>query len=490
MLHLRDYQLNAVDAMRQLFRRGHRRLLLVSPTGSGKTVIACHIIDRAVLKGSVVLFLAHRKELVDQASAKLSAIGVPHGIIMAGHPTTAYPVQVASVQTAIRRELCPRFDLIIVDEAHHAAAASYGRILEKYPDATVIGLTATPFRADGRGLGDTFHCFHRVSTVSDLTQAGFLVPARYWAPTRIDMRGVHKTRGEFDQAETLERVNKPRLIGDIVHHYRSIADGERAICFAVNVQHSMAIADSFIDAGIPAAHIDAETPREQREAALVALAEGRLRVITNVNILSEGYDNPAVTAAILARPTMSLGLHLQQIGRVLRPHAGKMAAKILDHAGNLERHGLVTDDHQVDLARGLVRDVRTARGIALRTCMKCYAVMPATVGICPCCGGEVTGTAKPVQATSGTLRELVLPPCPHCGSPDTEKRPHPMHGTGIWCKACDRHIKWLGKNIEPGEFYRRLREQADEKGYQPGWVSHRFKHRYGRWPTKAEMDAA
>ena len=490
-MKLREYQLDAVEKLREKIRSGARSLVLVSPTGSGKTVIASHIIDNASTRGVPVLFLAHRKELIDQASGKLTAFEVPHGVIMAGYPSdTTAPVQVASVQTAIRRKMPAHFRLIIVDEAHHAAAESYRKIIDLYPDAIVIGLTATPFRADGRGLGNTFTDWVRVASVSELIDWGFLVPAKYWAPSSVDLQGVKRSKGDFDEAELADRVNKPRLIGNIVEHYAKITPWQRAICFAVNCDHSRAIVDAFKASGIPAAHLDAETPRGERENILADLALGNIHVVSNCGILSEGYDNPAVSVCIQARPTMSLSLHLQQIGRVLRPHPDKQFAVVIDHAGNTLRHGMATEDHAVDLGKGVGQKKDPQEKIpTLRTCSRCFAILPSSATECPACGAQLGQAPKPVKVAAGSLRELPMPSCKYCGSEKTEKRPHPLHGTGIWCSSCGRHLRWIGKQVSPQEFLKKQLELCRMKGWKEGRAAMVFKARYGRWPSQEDRAA-
>ena len=484
---LRPYQLRAVENLREKIRAGKRRLVLVAPTGAGKTVVASHMVTCAIDKGNDVLFLAHRKELIDQASNKLRAFGIPHGIIMAGYPKRSeLPVQVASVQTLVRRDPPPAA-LVIVDECHHATATSYRKILEAYPHSCVIGLTATPFRSDGAGLGDSFEDFCRVSTIGELTDIGFLVPARYWShPSAADMRGVKITRGDFDPEESAARMDRSKILGDLVENYRAVGNGARAIAFAVNVAHSEHIRDAFNAAGIPAAHLDGETPKDERERILDDLAAGTVRVVSNCGILSEGFDCPAVEVAILARPTASLGLHLQQIGRVLRTNPGKAEARILDHAGNVLRHGFASDVCHVDLSSGIT-DRKKSEGPSLKTCPRCYAILPAGTMDCPSCWESLRAVMPKVHEPSGKLQEI-KESCRWCGSENIEKRPHELHGTGVWCLACGRHIRWMGKNTTPQEYYRKQLELCREKGWKTGRAAILFKNRYGRWPGRQDME--
>jgi len=452
---------------------------------SGKTVCAAHAIHRALLTDKTVLFIAHRRELVDQASGKLTALGIPHGIIMAGDKADyTAPVQVASVQTAIRRDLPFEPDLIITDEAHHASAGSYKQIYERFPKALQLGLTATPFRSDGRGLGDAFEKAVTLATVRELTDQGFLAPARYWAPKSIDLRGISTTKGDWDPEEVTERARKTHLVGDIVKHYQELAAGERAVYFAPTVAYSKEIAQAFIDAGVPAGHLDDSCGIRERTRILSDLVLGRIMVLVNVGILTEGWDSPQVTTCGLIRPTQSRGLFLQMAGRVLRPFSGKQFAKIIDHAGNIRRHGYVDDPIEADLRTGLRRKTDNV-GPALRTCPDCFAVLPATTKVCPLCQHQFEGAPpRTIIQTDGTLEELCKPACKYCGGYDIEKRPHELHGTGIWCASCGRHLRWMGKQVSPKEFYKKQFELCIEKGWKVGRAAVLFKQRYGTWPGR------
>jgi DNA repair protein RadD len=485
-MQLRPYQLAAVESLRGQIREGKRRPVLVAPTGSGKTVIGSHMITLAADKGRRALFIAHRKELIDQTSRKLRAFGVEHGIIMAGYkPRPEMSVQIASIQTLVRRELPPA-DLLLIDESHHATSATYRKVIDAYPDAITIGLTATAFRADGSGLGDVFDSHVQVATVQELTDSGFLVPARYWShPSRPDMAGVATKRGEFDAAETEARCDKAKLIGDLVEHYRQIAQGRRAIVFAVSVKHSEHIRDAFLQVGIPAAHIDGETPRDEREQVLAGLASGDIWVVTNCGILSEGFDCPAAEVLISARPTASLGLWLQMVGRVLRPMPGKTTAMVIDHAGNVVRHGFATDDHPVDLGSGL-KARKKSDATPVKTCPKCYAVLPATTVECPSCAASLVKVRPEIRQQSGDLREMRAEVCPACGG-ETQKRPDPTHGTGIWCVACGKLVRWMAGHVTPGDYYRKQLDVCRANGWKTGRAAVLFKNRYGRWPKKEEQ---
>lgn len=354
---LRPYQATAVDEIRAAYMAGHRRVLFVLSTGGGKTVVFTHIAERAAVRGSRICILVHRQELVDQASRSLHAIGCRHGIIAAGYrQDLSHTVQVASVQTLARRlHQIPRgfFQLLIVDEAHHGVAGTWAKVLEHHQNGHVLGVTASPIRLDGRGLGDAFDTLIEGPDAAWLTEQGFLVPARIFAPPGIDLDGIKRfdTRKGHDEAEA--RLCQGQAMGDAVSHYRrTIAEHHNgtAIAFCVSVAHADAVAEAFRSQGIPAAMLDGTMDRGERRRLINDFGAGTIKVLTSCDIVSEGTDIPSVTGAILLRPTDSLGLHLQQVGRVLRPCPGKTC--LLRGSMVLTDKGLVpiervTIDHKV-----------------------------------------------------------------------------------------------------------------------------------------------
>lgn len=343
---LRPYQLDGIEAARRAFASGAKRVLVVLATGGGKTVLASSIIKSAASKGSKVLFLAHRRELISQASAKLSSFGVEHGIIQAG--TMARPkrsVQVASVATMVNRlDSLKDVNLIFVDEAHHCAAGSYLKILEAHPGAKVIGLTATPWRIDGKGLGDIFDSHVEVATPAQLHELGFLAKVKCFTFRPIDTSGVKVTAGDYNLGALGEAAAAPMIVGDIVDRYVEHAQGKRAVLFACNIEHSKSMAAAFVSAGIASEHVDGMTPSEERAAILARLGTGETKVLCNFGVCTEGWDMPMLEVAILARPTLSEALALQMIGRVLRVAEGKEHARIHDHARLLTAFGHPYDE--------------------------------------------------------------------------------------------------------------------------------------------------
>ena len=466
MVSLRPFQASAVAEIRGAFMTGYRRVLFVLPTGGGKTHTFVHIAEQAAIRGNRVCILVHRQELVDQASSSLDAIGCQHGVIAAGYRTDLrHTVQVASVQTLARRlHTIPAgfFQLLIVDEAHHAVAGTWARVLGAMPHSRILGVTATPERLDGRGLEDQFDVMIEGPDAAWLTAppagqgqgpgGGFLVPCRIFAPPGIDLSGIRRfdTKKGHEASEAILRQGQ--AMGDAVSHYRrTIADVHNgtAIAFCCSVAHAEAVAEAFRSQGIAAATIDGTMDRGNRRRTIADLGTGQLKVLASCDIISEGTDIPSVTGAILLRPTDSLSLHLQQVGRVLRPCPGKPHAIVNDHVGNTLRHGLPTDPREWSLA-GRVRRARQASdAIPIRICPLCFAAIPAAANPCPVCGHQMEQLpARQLQVISGELQEL-----------DSRQRATEMQ------RQERREVAQARTRAE-------LERIAQERGYRPGWVQH------------------
>lgn len=408
---LRPYQERIIAEVRQVISQGSRAPLIVSPTGSGKTVMFSHIADGAGRKQKRVWILVHRAELVDQTSRTMREIGIHHGVIAAGWPVDPLPhVQVVSVQTVVRRTggLVPP-DVIIVDECHHAAAGTWGKILQAFPKAIRLGFTATPERLDGKGLADAFDCLIRGPEVAWLIEQGFLTQPKYYAPpNQLNLDGLQVRAGDYARDETAAMMDKPSITGDAVAHYQRICPGVPAVAFCASVAHAEHVAQAFAAAGYRAATIDGTLDRQERRQRVRGLADGSLQILTSCEIISEGFDIPVVSAAILLRPTKSLGMHLQQVGRVLRIAPGKERAIILDHVGNCLRHGLAEEEREWSLEGRKKRKKKAGEdddAPPVRQCPKCYSChVPAP--ICPECGHLYEVKKRELEQKDGELVEL------------------------------------------------------------------------------------
>lgn len=383
MLTLRPYQTAMIDQVRSAYQAGKRAVLLQGATGMGKTVIFAHIAQSAAKIGSKVLILVHRRELLMQGSRALRDLGLPHGLIMPGLPRTNAQVRIASVQTLTRRlDHTPAPDLLVIDEAHHAVAGSWRQVLAHWPKAWVLGVTATPARLDGRGLGTVFQSLILGPSMRDLVDGGFLAPCDVYAPPVVaELEGMHTRMGDFDRGEVRVRMDRPAITGDCVEHYTRLTPGRLAIVFCASVDHARHVADAFSAAGFPSESVDGGMGDRERDSVLQRFGEGTIRVLTSCELVAEGFDLPECEVAVLLRPTQSLTVYLQQVGRIMRPADGKGLATILDHVGNVSRFGLpdAKREWSLDAKR------KKPKPPPMRRCPKCFAVF-APVAVCPSCG--------------------------------------------------------------------------------------------------------
>ena len=462
MITLHQFQQDAVAEIERHIAEGRRRLLLVAPTGSGKTVITSELIRRWVAQYRRILFLAHRREIIDQTSAKLTANGVRHGIIMSQvSPRPMEAVQVASIDTLHVRSVrstamdLPPADLVIFDEAHRARGRTREHLIGLYPEAALLGMTATPCRGDGRGLGNLFDVMIEAPQVAELIVGGYLVKSRVYAPVNPDLKGVRVEKGDYVISQLAGRMNTEALVGDIVEHWHKHGEGRCTIAFAVNVAHSVAIRNQFLCAGVSAEHLDGETPISEREAILTRLASGETKVVSNCMVLTEGWDCPPVGCAVLARPTKQMGLFRQMIGRVLRPADGKADAIVLDHSGAVFRHGLPEDhvDWTLDVdGRAAVpahEKRKAGKAPGLRECPSCKAVMVKPP--CGACGWAPEPRARNIDFEEGRLGLVV-------GGHAREHR-----------YTEDQKVIW----------HRMLIGEALRRGKNPNWAFYLFRDKFG-----------
>jgi superfamily II DNA or RNA helicase len=447
MITLRQYQQDLVDQIRLQYQFSKRSVLAVLPTGGGKTRIFSHIAEAASRKGSRVLILVHRAELLDQASANLP---FHHGIIAAGRSMDlSHGVQVASVQTVVRRlHLLPRdhFHLIVVDEAHHTTANAWSRTLEHFHTAKLLGVTATPIRSDGRGLGEHYQAMVQGPDAAWLTDNGYLATARVLAPPGFSADGIKKRMGDFDTREAEDRVRA--IHGDCVSHYRQHLGGNTAIAFCCSVAHAEAVAAVFNAAGIAAASIDGTMDGYTRRHLLEQLGAGRIKVLTSCALIGEGIDVPSVGGCLLLRPTASVALHLQMIGRCLRPSGDKVAV-VLDHVGNCLRLGHHLEHSEWTLEGLKKRDREKAPSV--KVCPQCFAAMASQARQCQECGHQFAPEVRELEQVDGELVELLR----------TERK----------------------RQQGSAQTLEQLRELGRQRGHRPGWAERvyqaRLAKRYG-----------
>jgi DNA repair protein RadD len=386
-----------------------------------------------VAKGRKMLVLVQRRELVRQAWAKLADAGVEAGIISASFPVRPdLPVQVASVQTLVNKLAdLPQFDLIVIDECHHATAPTYRSIIEHQVDAKLLGVSATPIRLDGKGLDEIFDAIVCGPPIKDLVAQGYLAPCRLFIANReADLRGVHTRGGDYVPGELARAMSEAKIAGDAVLEYRKHSDHRPSIAFCVTIEHAEEVAAQFREAGYRSHCVHGGTPKKERDAAIAGLATGEVEVLTSCDLISEGLDVPAVGAVILLRPTKSLGLYMQQVGRGMRIAPGKADLVVLDHVGNIRRHG-PPDLERIWTLKG-VKPEKTEQRLV----------------------GEATGFGQRHWTVQpGTLIEV---------SPGRAE--------------LIRHMPYQqvirARLTEP-----ELRLYADAKGYQPGWVWHQLRAR-------------
>jgi superfamily II DNA or RNA helicase len=409
VLTLRPYQHDLIAQTRATLRQGARRVLLTSPTGSGKTVLVASMLAGAAARGKRAWFVVHRKELLDQAVRTfVEAADLHVGIIAAGYPSdAAASVQVCSVGSMRKRLGKVRApDLLVLDECHHLPSASWSAVAAALPQAVHIGLTATPARLDGRGLRPFFDALLCGPSTADLIAAGWLAPYRLYAPAQFDASKLHKVAGDYNRKEVSETLARSTVVGDAVGTYRKHAENGRALVFAWSLASSQAIADAFRFQGIAAQHVDGETPTAERKHAMDRFRSGELRVLCNCELFGEGLDVPAVDSVFLLRPTASLGLYLQQCGRGLRMSDGKSAVRIFDHVGNYTRHGLPDDAREWTLD-GITK-APGERLQPIKRCAACFAVASAARKVCPYCQAAYPVKDRKVVQVAGELAETEL----------------------------------------------------------------------------------
>lgn len=397
---------------RLLLRQGYKRILNQAATGFGKTVVAAFMAESCAAKGNDLWFVVHRRELIRQSVATFKDVGIHHGVIAAGFDPRPSRVQISSVQTLARRhsKIARKPKLIEWDEVHHIAASTWDGIFSALPESAHLGFTATPERLDGQGLDKHFDVMVQGPSVAWLIENGFLSPYRYYAPPGMDVSGIRKVAGDFDKKQLAAAAANPRIVGDAVAHYFQHARGKRAVVFAASIERSKEAVSKFNLAGVPSAHVDGETAPEIRDAIFDDFRRGALLVVSNVDLVGEGFDLPAIECVIMLRPTDSLVMFLQQVGRGLRVAPGKQEAIILDHAGNLARHGL-PDQPRCWSLKGKEDRLRQEAELEdktppTRTCPNCLRGQFSNRPTCKYCGAAFEIKSRKIEEVDGELAEV------------------------------------------------------------------------------------
>lgn len=463
-MELRAYQEKAVGMVRDELRKGNKRILLVMPTGSGKTHTMGDIASKTISKnGNQVLAMMHRRQLVMQMVDRFKDCEVDTGIIMSGiEPDADCKCQITTVQTYLRRlKLVKNMDenkffvdatVCFIDECHHATAMTYQKILKHYDDKIVIGVTATPALASGAGLGRYFDAIVQPVSIKELIDQKFLVPSVCYGPSEPDLSKLDIVAGDYKKKDLGKIMTGTKLIGDVVKNWLRLAGDLKTLCFSVNVAHSKALKDEFNAHGVTAEHLDAYSDDNERDAVIEKFRSGQIQVLLNVGLYLEGTDIPEIEAILIARPTASLSLHLQLLGRGARPFPGKDYFLVIDNAGNIARHGYyeedriwqLTDKQQAAKAEPIKPEKK------LRTCAECSFIF--TGGVCPQCGLAIKAYKKLIETEEAELVQIG----------DAEKPEPTME--------------------DKRKFYGQLQYVQRMKEYKIGWISHQYKRKFGCWP--------
>jgi DNA repair protein RadD len=460
MKPLRPYQEHSISELRESLMRGEKPVLS-APTGAGKTRIASEIFSLARARHRRVVFVVPFLSLINQTWKAFVEAGIDEreiGIIQANHPLTDYsrPVQIASIDTLVRRPKLPETDIVIFDECHKQSKV-HERWMLTAPDSWFIGLSATPW---ARGMDALWSKMIIVSTLAELIEQGYLSPFKYFAPAQPDLSGIKITAGDYQQDQLAERMSRADLVADIVSTWLNKGEMRPTFCFAVNRKHAAEIQAQFEAAGISAGYVDAYTEVEEREVLIEKLRVGDIKVLCNVGTMTTGVDAPFVSCIILARPTKSEMLFIQIVGRGLRIYPEKKDCLILDHSNTGLTLGRPDEITHNDFVSGTKADAGTKekeekekKEKLPRLCFQCQAVLPAATKVCPECGTAIKMSSSEIYTRDGDLAELGKDGKIQKVTPQIKQR---------W---------WSG-----------LLYIAEEKGKSRSWALANYKARFGVWP--------
>lgn len=454
-MQLYDFQKEAIDLTRQAFRN-NKRVILSLPTGSGKTVIALHIIKKALEKKLKVAFICDRLSLLDQTAKFMYQQGLDFGIIQGNNELTNFgkQFQICSAQTLARRH--KDFDFYIIDESHIMFKHQL-ELLKNGNGAYFLGLTATPFT---RGLGKYWDNLVCPKKTDELIRDGFLSKYIVYGPSKPDLKGIKISAGDYNKKDLAKRTDKKKLIGDIVEHWFKLASTRHTIAMGVNVAHAEHIAEEFKKQNIKADVIHCYMNRDDVKNKIDAFRNGDLQILSSVDLISRGFDMPRADCLIAARPTKSLNYYLQYSGRVLRIFAGKENALILDHAGNVERLGFPCDDFLMELDNGSVRgkSEKNKKEAMPKPCPKCHFMKNPSQQECPKCHHK------------------------------TKKHPNVVTEKGSLEQLQKKRLKKATPERKE-KLYSKLLAGAKAAGFKDGFAAHKYKEHFGVWPVnKPEMD--
>jgi superfamily II DNA or RNA helicase len=463
-MELRDYQVRTLDEIRQAIREGSRRIMVMSPTGSGKTKMAAEIVNGARGKKKRVIFEVPAISLVDQTVEMFYAEGIDEvGVIQANHIRTDWskPIQVASVQTLMRREL-PQADIVIRDEAHKLFKFDVRWMLEEaWRKVPFIGLSATPWT---RGLGRIYERLVVGTTTAELIERGVLATFRVFAPSHPDLSMVRTVAGDWHEGELSVAMNKQKLVADIVETWKAKAEDRPTICFAVDRAHAKSLQERFEAAGVPSAYMDCMTPLGERTNIYRSFKRGEVRVVCNVEVIGLGVDWPEVACISYCRPTKSETRFVQNIGRGLRMSAGKDDLLILDHSDTHLRLGFVTDIHHDALHMGRDASPQPTRVRLPKECPACGYLKQYGVQVCPNCGHKTAPPPPVKEYSAGELEQF----------------------NGKRKRGKTENMTLAEKAI----FLAELKGYAIGHGYKLGWAAQKYKARFDTWPGWSIKDVA
>ena len=471
-MELRQYQAELLTTVRQAALNGKKKILMVLSTGGGKTAILFDIAKRAVDKGGKVLLLSHRRDLVLQTAKKFSEYGIDTGIIMAGiEPDFTKAIQVVSVWTYSRRlalkakELNSVYvdaSLILIDEAHRSLSPVFTKVMDNYTDKIVIGCTATPCLSSGAAMGKLYDSLVDPIPIQRLIDEKWLVPCIYYSGSHANVKDVKTVMGDLDIKELGKRVDKKKLIGDIVDNWFRIAPDRQTILFGVNRKHAKHLCESFVDKGIKAIYLDAFSPDKKRAQVLTDFNNKDIQMIVNVALFQEFLDAPITGCIDIARNTKSMGLFRQMVGRGLRPYPGKENLIVIDHGDCIigQHLGFIEDPIEWSLDGKQIawkKPKAVKKEKVMMTCDECRNIF--TGNRCPRCGLKVKFYTKKVAVAEAELERLTRG------------------------KVKKAKVKKVYSFAEKRYFYGQLKQYRIDRDYQEGWIAQTYRKKFGVWPV-------